>query len=120
MKLLGIGIDLCKISRIQHILDGPASTRFLARTMHPDELKEEITPQFVASRWAVKEAFIKAAGQSLIPNEIKVMKDSLGRPSLSWTGLTQTRLSALGNVQAMVSLSHEVEYAVGVVVVFLV
>lgn len=116
MKLVGLGIDLCKISRIQRLLDSPTSKRFLNWTLHPDELQAEINDQYVASRWAVKEAFVKAAGQPLIFKEIKVEKEATGRPTLHWTGSNVARLAHLKDLQAHMSLSHEVDYAVAVVV----
>mmetsp|Transcript_9633 Transcript_9633/g.18786 ORF Transcript_9633/g.18786 Transcript_9633/m.18786 type:complete len:123 (+) Transcript_9633:33-401(+) len=116
MKLVGVGIDLCKLSRIQHLLDSPASQNFLRRTLHPDELSHEITSEYVGSRWAVKEAFVKAVGQPLIFSEVKVSKSEAGRPILEWSGSTLTKLASYGSLQAHVSISHETDYAVAVVV----
>ena len=61
MKVLGVGIDLVKIGRIQKILAQSYKFRFLTKVLHPRELEhfqsitnEEYQAQFVASRWAAK------------------------------------------------------------------
>lgn len=61
MKILGIGIDIIKISRMHKILKERYSARFLTRVLHPLELEhykeitnEDYQGQFVASRWAAK------------------------------------------------------------------
>jgi holo-[acyl-carrier protein] synthase len=70
MKIFGIGIDLVKISRMQKILEQSYKQRFLTKVLHPRELEhfkditnEEYQAQYLASRWAAKEATIKAIGR---------------------------------------------------------
>ncbi len=38
MKVLGVGVDLVKISRIQNILSKNYKLRFLTKVLHPQEL----------------------------------------------------------------------------------
>lgn len=61
MKVLGIGIDLVKINRMEKILQQSYKLRFLTKVLHPRELEhfkeinnEEYQAQFLASRWAAK------------------------------------------------------------------
>jgi holo-[acyl-carrier protein] synthase len=86
MKILGIGIDLVKIDRIEKILEKSYKLRFLTKVLHPKELErfQEITnreyqAQFVASRWAAKEATVKAMGRrELVFAETHIAKDING------------------------------------------
>lgn len=39
MRILGIGVDLVKISRMQKILDRSYKLRFLTKVLHPLELE---------------------------------------------------------------------------------
>ena len=63
--IIGIGVDLCQISRVQHILDreGPEGP-FFRRAFTPAEQDEakrrHDTAAFLAARFAVKEAVFKA------------------------------------------------------------
>ena len=61
MRILGIGVDIVKISRIQNILSKNYSLRFLTKVLHVKELEhlkkhddEEYLAEYVASRWAAK------------------------------------------------------------------
>jgi len=70
MKILGIGIDLVKNTRMQNIVMEKYAKRFLSKFLHPQELTfymniehPEKKVQFIASRWAVKEALNKAIGR---------------------------------------------------------
>jgi phosphopantetheine--protein transferase-like protein len=97
MQVLGVGVDLVKISRISDILRKNYKLRFLTKVLHPKELEhfqtitsEEYQGQFVASRWAAKEATVKAIGKrELVFAETHITKDLNGtwatiQESLSW------------------------------------
>ena len=84
--ILGIGIDAVSIERTKK-LKGKA----LEKMFSPIELEEysklenaheDIKAQFLASRFAVKEAYSKACGTgfdgSVIPNEITTAKEKDG------------------------------------------
>jgi holo-[acyl-carrier protein] synthase len=83
MKILGIGVDLVKISRIQQILHKNYHKRFLVKVLHKQELDyfntltdEDYQAQFVASRWAAKEATVKALGKrELVYSQTHITKD---------------------------------------------
>lgn len=70
MKIFGIGVDLVQNSRIRNALTKSHAKRFLSRVLHQDELQhydtikmDRVQVQYVASRWAVKEAVVKAIGR---------------------------------------------------------
>ena len=78
----GIGVDLVQISRITRILEGKISSRFLNRVLHVKERAEyqsftsaKRRSEFVASRWAYKEAIVKATGnKKIIFNKVCLVK----------------------------------------------
>lgn len=90
MKIWGIGVDLVQNSRISNVLDKSHARRFLTRVLHPEELSlfdtikpHRIQVQFVASRWAVKEAAVKAVGRrELVFSELKIIKDEHGTSAI--------------------------------------
>ncbi len=70
MKIFGIGIDIVQNKRIESVLSRTSALRFITKVLHSDEIKqldalqtEKMRAQFVASRWAVKEATVKALGR---------------------------------------------------------
>ena len=117
MKVIGLGIDICKNARMQRILDNPViKNRFIDKMLNPQEKREDIKAQFLASRWAVKEAVYKAAGnQLLLFPEIIVKKSDDGQPSIEYIGSTKDKLAKKGVTSTWVSISHEDEYSVAVV-----
>ena len=71
--IMGIGVDICKVARIKRLLDrGPYyHERFLTGTFHANEIEEfrakevdHVRVQYLASRWALKEALVKASGRT--------------------------------------------------------
>lgn len=101
-----IGIDLVEIKRIV------LTPRFINRVLSIKEielLSSRIDQkQFLAGRFAAKEAFLKAHHKSLfeIPlNEIEVLNNSDGSPYILYCGVRYEN----------VSISHEKNYAVSVV-----
>lgn len=67
MVIIGMGTDLVRVSRIAGVL-GRFGERFLRRTYHPSEIEQYRTRaegnrqrgvEYLASRWAIKEAAYK-------------------------------------------------------------
>lgn len=83
MKILGIGVDVVKISRIHNILQKNYHKRFLVKVLHQKEFDyfntltdEDYQAQYVASRWAAKEATVKALGKKeLVYSQTYLTKD---------------------------------------------
>ena len=71
MRIGGLGTDLIQVNRIGAVL-GRFESKFLSRTLHPWEIERYHTLSFerkenyVASRWAVKEAVLKAVGHRIL------------------------------------------------------
>ncbi|MGG5254725.1 holo-ACP synthase [Neobacillus sp. SM06] len=110
----GIGIDIIELARIQEIIE--RQPKFWDRVLTPLE-KEQLKPlsgrrkvEFLAGRFAAKEAFSKAngtgIGKELSFLDIEIMNDSFGKPAI-----------AKPNVRAHLSISHSREYAVAQVII---
>jgi holo-[acyl-carrier protein] synthase len=89
MMILGIGIDLISIKRIEELKD-QFKEKFLQRIFTENEIKEgslKSSPEiFFAKRFAAKEAFAKALGLGLGRgvnfSDIEVFNDEFGKPFL--------------------------------------
>lgn len=62
--MLGLGIDVVVVLRIQRVLNGPLKQRFLKRVLHANEMqlmqRHHNPVQYVAGCWAAKEALFKS------------------------------------------------------------
>lgn len=116
--LKGIGVDLCKISRIERALK---SEHFRDKIFSPEEKKyceAKGSRKFesYAACFAAREAFCKAAGLNLMlvmdANNFSLIHDENGKPIIKLSG-------ELENFRAKIflSISHEDEYACALVVV---
>jgi holo-[acyl-carrier protein] synthase len=109
----GIGIDIIELDRIRKMKH---QQKFIDRILTPSEkstyeaLSEHRQTEFLAGRFAAKEAFSKAAGTGIGRDlsflDIEISADSLGKPII-----------AKPVVGAHVSISHSREYAVAHVVI---
>ena len=90
--ILGIGVDLLNINRIQNIYD-KFGNKFINRILAKDEIelynKSKNKINFLSKRFCAKEAFSKAIGigigRGIDMREKKKKKDSLGKPSILLT-----------------------------------
>lgn len=89
MVIIGIGTDVVQIPRIERLLN-LYQQRFIERILSPSEIQKlnisnkESFGNFLAKRFAAKEAFSKAIGsgigRGLSFKDISVLNDDLGRP----------------------------------------
>ena len=113
----GVGIDVVEVSRFE---DRPEA--FLAKLFTPEELeiwhKRGNVTEYLASRFAAKEAVFKAISRKLNNKydigwkNIEVVNDENGRPH---AGLLDIEIQEIEEMD--VSISHCKEYAVANVVV---
>jgi holo-[acyl-carrier protein] synthase len=101
--ICGIGCDIVEIARLkdelkQKILSVPELEVYGRFTS--DTRKQE----FLAGRFAIKEAIIKALGPVSMP-ELIILDDEAGKPHLSCARFNELKIH--------ISLSHERVYAVG-------
>lgn len=128
--IYGIGADIVRIARIDAAL-ARRGLRFVEKILGPDERihhqqRQAQAPtrgvRFLASRFAAKEAFVKALGlgrgeQALLSwHTLQIVNAPNGKPTI----VTQGRLREFmeqHQLTAQVSLSDEAEYAVAFVIV---
>lgn len=111
-EVLGLGIDLCEIDRIQEAL-ARHGKRFLERICVPGEVRRPLDSrriaEHVAGLFAAKEAAMKALGtgmRGVAFREIAVAREPGGPPRLVLTGRARARADALGVVAAHVTITH--------------
>lgn len=107
---MGIGVDITKNERFQKLIDEHKEARILSSK----ELKvyQEITSshrklEFLASRFASKEALFKASNIKFAMNNVSILNDEKGKPYVE--------SPIFENVQ--ISISHEKEYTISFVIV---
>ena len=113
MKLVvGVGVDIVELERIRNIRARHRFAEFFLTPFELGILKKANDPiQFLASRFAVKEATIKAFPEPLTPHEFEVRKQGK-KPVLKFLNPKNER-----RYHAAVSLSHSTQYAAGAAVV---
>ncbi len=120
--IAGIGLDIVELSRIAG-MEQRRMDKFALRVLTPEELHEwehiehlwrKI--EFLAGRFAVKEAVSKAfgtgIGESMSFAEIGVIKDQNGKPNVTLTGRAQSTSTRLGISHIWISISHSGQFAV--------
>jgi holo-[acyl-carrier protein] synthase len=121
--IVGSGIDLTEIGRIQKSMDRYGE-RFLARVYTPAEqaycLRKRKSAESFAARFAAKEAGAKALGTGISYGvnwlEIEVVREPSGRPTLKFHGRAAQFAARLGVVHAALSITHTGDLAMASVV----
>ena len=110
----GIGTDICSIERLEQSLERTPNLK--DRLFHENE--RSLSAQSLAARFAAKEALAKALGDParLNWNEIEVVKNSLGKPSIELHGGTAEQVAKIGSFAIHLSMSHDAAVAVASVV----
>ena len=119
--IAGIGTDIAEVKRFERWIKNP---EMLERFFHEKEQSsagsEAARCQHYAVRFAAKEAFSKALGTGISGfnlKEVYITNDSEGKPLLNIEGQALALMKQrLGDCNALVSLSHEKEYAIAFVV----
>ncbi len=119
--IVGIGIDLVDIRRIQKLID-TQGTRFLEKTFTCREIEgankygtESLRAAYFAKRFAAKEAFAKAAGKGFGEDVaflgIEVYNKSSGQPCIQLHGKTKEMLHlSFDKMKIKIDLSLSDEY----------
>lgn len=123
--ILGTGIDMVEVSRMERILAASWVDRFLARVFSPEEvdvcLRNARPSQAFSARFAAKEAVAKALGtgfsQGVSPSNIVVRGGERQRPTIELSGSALTEAKSRGVSRIHVSLSHTPTTACAVVIV---
>ena len=123
MSIIGIGIDLVVVKRIEDAVK--KRKNFLERIYTPEEIK--LTPegefryQELAGRFAVKEAFFKAIKsgwrKGVTFSDVIVLNEPSGAPYIRLTGRAKEIADSLGAKNVYVSISHTDNIATGTVII---
>jgi holo-[acyl-carrier protein] synthase len=117
--VVGTGIDIVNIDRIEHLI-ARWGDLFLDRVFTEKEIiwcqQRTRPPECFATRFAAKEAFLKAIGWGLRNGiqwkDVEVENDSMGKPSFSFHRKAKEALENLRIQKALLTLSHDRPYAV--------
>jgi len=117
----GIGVDIVQVRRMNGWLEVPGLPE---RYFHHDELSAslknyKLAGQSLAARFAAKEAFGKALGTGLAGialRDIMVVNNRNGKPDIIVTGTALAALGQNGADTVHLSISHERENAVAMVI----
>lgn len=115
--IIGIGTDLIEIERV-------------AKACKKDSFKEKIFTQAeinlcknnytkFAGNFAVKESVSKMLGtgfRDIVPMEIEVLRDSLGKPYVNLYGRSLERTKELGIAKILVTISNTKDYSLAFVI----
>jgi holo-[acyl-carrier protein] synthase len=122
MSMLGIGVDLIEVERIQHSLDR-FGDRFMKRVFTEVEIaycqSMKFPARHFAARFAAKEAVSKAfgtgIGKAMGWRDIDVHKKESGEPFLVLHGGAETLAKNRAVKSAWISLSHTDHHAIAMV-----
>jgi holo-[acyl-carrier protein] synthase len=118
--VVGLGLDLVEVDRVGRATDR-FGDRFLRRIYHPRELEQTRGDrvQYLASRFAVKEALFKALGTGWSRGirwvDVEVQNLPSGQPVLILHGEAAKRAEELGADRSYVSITHTSGHAAAVV-----
>jgi len=123
--IVGIGVDVCEIVRIERALAGRRGVRFRARVFTAGEVtyceqRGRTAAQSYAATFAAKEAALKALGtgwsQGLGWRSVEVVRGAGGAPALALHGPARALARRRGVTRAHLTLSHAGALAVAMVV----
>jgi len=122
MAIVGTGTDLARIERFRKFLE--PGNKVLERILSPEEqeyvLQKKDPAPHIAARFAAKEAYFKALGTGLRDGlswqQVVVVRDPLGCPSLQVSGRAAEMLRERGALVTHLSYSHDGDYAVATVI----
>ena len=103
--MASVGVDIVHIQKIEKLLRSVEAAR---KVFHPSELSDKRL-EHIAGIFAAKEAYFKAAGKAPEWLSVEVTAGENSAPDISVAG---------SRVKPSVSISHDGEYAVAVVVIW--
>lgn len=121
--ILGLGVDIVSTERLARLCDCYGD-RFLRRVFSRREIEvagqRATLAERLGTRFAAKEATMKALGTGwrggVQFTQIEVRKHPSGVPEIVLSGAARERARELGVTRIHVSLSHEIDKAMAVVI----
>lgn len=123
MSVVGIGTDIVEVSRIRE-MNEMAKARLAKRVLTPRELTHyqsiNQADQYLAKRWAAKEAAAKALGSGIADGvsfqHFDIISLPSGQPQLQLSARALEVASSLGANSWHISIADERKYATAFVV----
>ncbi|MFH1848054.1 MAG: holo-ACP synthase [Candidatus Omnitrophota bacterium] len=117
--IFGTGLDIVETARIKDAAR-KWGDKFLDRVFTRHELDysngKKFIYQHLAARFAAKEAFFKAIGDSSISQiewcDVEVVNDKFGKPTIRLSGAAKKAVAKKKISEIIISLSHTKNYAV--------
>ncbi len=116
MDIVGLGVDICEIARMERAISRHPTLR--DRVFTPEEItycdSKGRSAESYAGRFAAREATIKALGgyRGRLWQDISVTRHPSGAPSIRLDGNAKRRADALGVTEVLITFTHEKTSAV--------
>jgi holo-[acyl-carrier protein] synthase len=116
VEIVGLGVDICEIARMERALGRHPTMR--PRVFTPEEIAycdgKARPAESYAGRFAAREAVIKALGgyRGKRWQDISVTRHPSGAPIIALTGNAKRRADALGISRVLITFTHEKTSAV--------
>ncbi len=123
MNIIGLGLDITEISRVQRLLDRYGE-RFEKRIFTDHEIaycrrKRKTAASSYAARFAAKEAAMKALGTGrafgVLWRDVEVFR-TYGPPQLRFHGGAARRFASMEGTRTLVTLTHSNDTAMAQVI----
>jgi holo-[acyl-carrier protein] synthase len=126
--IYGVGMDMLEINRMKKIMEGKAAKRFLERilTLAEREIAETRKgrlSEFIAGRFAAKEAIVKALGCGLGQivgfQDIEILPNAAGKPQCTISASALERLGSAmeSSMRIHLSITHSESMAAAYVII---
>ncbi|MCL2801107.1 MAG: holo-ACP synthase [Treponema sp.] len=120
--IIGVGIDIVEVKRMERWL---LNESLLERYFHSDEISLALSRKnsaalTLAARFAAKEAFGKALGTGLLDISLKdivVLNNNNGKPYIMLSDTAQKAFETSGANRMHISMSHEKENAIAIIII---
>ena len=116
MDIVGLGVDICEIARMERAISRHPTLR--DRVFTPEEIaycdSKGRPAESYAGRFAAREATIKALGgyRGRRWQDISVARHPSGAPSIRLDGNAKRKADALGVTEVLITFTHEKTNAV--------
>jgi len=111
VEIVGLGVDICEIARMERALTRHPSMR--ARVFTAEEISycdgKARPAESYAGRFAAREAVIKALGgyRARRWQDINVTRNAAGAPAIALSGNAKRRADTLGVSRVLITFTHE-------------
>jgi holo-[acyl-carrier protein] synthase len=115
--IIGVGVDIVEIRRIKEAVE--RNNNFLEKLFTDTELEylnsRKLSPEYIAGRFAAKEAVSKALGTGIRGfgfRDIEINRNELGKPIVVLKGKAKLIAEQFGKYSMHLSISHGEDSAV--------